>query len=161
MTSQDNAVIIKRTFSAPIERVWSMWTESEHFASWYGPQGASIPVAEMDVREGGKRKIGMQMQTPQGDMTMWMVGEYLTIDPPNLLVYTESLADADGNVMTPEQMGMPEGHPATTEVTVELAEVDGATEMTMTHAGVPADSPGAMGWNMAIDKMTAILEPAD
>ena len=156
MTNPDNAVVIERTFSAPIDRVWSMWTESDHFASWYGPQGATIPVAEMDVREGGKRKIGMQM----GDMTMWMVGEYLTVDPPNKLVYTEAMADADGNVMSPEQMGMPEGHPATTEVTVVLVEADGATQMTMTHAGVPADSPGAMGWNMALDKMTAILEPA-
>ncbi|NNE95651.1 MAG: SRPBCC domain-containing protein [Acidimicrobiales bacterium] len=158
MTSTDNAVTIERTFSAPIDKVWSMWAESEHFASWYGPQGATIPVAEMDVREGGTRKIGMQMQTPQGEMTMFFVGEYLAVEPPHRLVYTEAMADADGNVMSPEQMGMPEGHPETTEITVILAEVDGATQMTMTHAGVPADSPGAMGWNMAIDKLTALLE---
>ena len=25
--------------------------------------------------------------------------------------------------------------------------------MVMTHAGVPADSPGAAGWNMALDKL--------
>jgi hypothetical protein len=25
--------------------------------------------------------------------------------------------------------------------------------MVMTHAGIPADSPGAVGWTMAFDKM--------
>ncbi len=32
------------------------------------------------------------------------------------------------------------------------------TKMVVTHAGVPADSPGAAGWNMALDKLTALLE---
>ena len=50
-------------------------------------------------------------------------------------------------------MGMPEGTPATTEVTVQLEELDGRTKMVMTHAGVPADSPGAGGWAQAFEKM--------
>jgi len=25
----------------------------------------------------------------------------------------------------------------------------------MTHAGVPADSPGALGWNMALENLAA------
>jgi len=29
--------------------------------------------------------------------------------------------------------------------------------MVMTHAGIPADSPGAMGWNMALDKLESHL----
>jgi len=50
-----NSVVIERTLDAPVEMVWKLWTESEHFAAWYGPQGASIPTAEMDVRVGGTR----------------------------------------------------------------------------------------------------------
>ena len=48
---------------------------------------------------------------------------------------------------------MPQGHPATTEVTVELEDIGGCTTMVMTHAGVPAGSPGAAGWAMALDKL--------
>ena len=48
---------------------------------------------------------------------------------------------------------MPEGHPESTNVIVELEAVGATTKMTMTHEGVPADSPGAMGWNMAFDKL--------
>ena len=53
-----------------------MWTEPEHFRSWYGPDGATIPVAKMDVRVGGTRLVCMEMQTPNGAMQMWFTGEY-------------------------------------------------------------------------------------
>ncbi len=69
-------VQIERTFNAPIDLIWAMWTEAEHFANWYGPMGAKIPKAEMDVRIGGRRHIGMEMTTPNGDMQMFFVGEY-------------------------------------------------------------------------------------
>jgi hypothetical protein len=29
--------------------------------------------------------------------------------------------------------------------------------MVLTHVGIPAGSPGAVGWNMAFDKLAAIL----
>jgi hypothetical protein len=31
-------------------------------------------------------------------------------------------------------------------------------KMVMTHAGIPADSPGAAGWTMALDKLAAYVE---
>ena len=67
------------------------------------------------------------------------------------------MSDADGNVISPAEMGMPGDHPEVTEITVELSTVDAGTRMVMTHAGVPADSPGAAGWNMALDKLDAHL----
>ena len=137
-----------------------MWTESEHFAAWYGPTGATIPVAKMNVRVGGSRHICMAMETPNGPMQMWFVGEFLKIVANERLVYTEAMSVEDGNVISPAQMGMPEGHPETTQVIVELEPVDGKTKMTMTHIGVPADSPGASGWGMAFDKLNAYLSTA-
>jgi uncharacterized protein YndB with AHSA1/START domain len=148
-------VRIERTFNAPIDLIWAMWTEGEHFANWYGPMGATIPKAEMDVRVGGRRHIAMEMQTPNGAMQMFFVGEYREVSPKTRLVYTESMADADGNTMTAEQMGMPAGAQTETSIVVELEDLDGQTKMTMTHIGVPADSPGAQGWAMAINKMEA------
>ena len=157
MTENTQSVVIERTLPAPIELVWQMWTEAEHFAAWYGPMGASIPKADMDVSVGGGRFIGMEMEGPEGKMQMFFVGEYLEIDPPTRLVYTEGMADADGNELPPEAMGMPAGTPMSTRVIVELESRDGATHMVMTHEGVPADSPGAQGWMMAIDKLEARL----
>ncbi len=148
-----NDVRIERTFDAPADLIWAMWSEPDHFANWYGPMGATIPKAEMDVTVGGRRHIGMEMQTPNGPMQMFFVGEYREIEPTTRLVYTEAMADADGAPLTAEQMGMPAGTPMDTSVVVELEDLGGLTKMVMTHVGVPADSPGGQGWAMAIDKL--------
>lgn len=156
-TGTANSVVIERTVDAPRTLVWQMWTEAAHFQAWYGPEGASIPTAEMDVQVGGRRLICMEMQTPNGPMQMWMTGSYLEIDEPTRLVYTESMSDEHGNVKSAAEMGMPEGHPEVTEVVVELEDLGQRTKMVLTHVGVPADSPGAAGWNMALDKLEARL----
>jgi uncharacterized protein YndB with AHSA1/START domain len=155
--SQD-AVTIERSFGAPVELIWQMWTDPEHFAAWYGPDGATIPTAKMDVRVGGTRLVSMEVQTPDGPMRMWFTGEYREVVENQRLVYTESMSDENGNVLTPEELGMPAGHPTATEVRVELEEVGGRTKMVMTHSGVPGDSPGATGWTMAFDKLAAQVE---
>ena len=48
-----DAVVIERIFDVPVDLIWKMWTQPEHFKNWYGPNGMTIPVAEMDVRIGG------------------------------------------------------------------------------------------------------------
>ena len=150
-----DAVVIERNFDAPVDLIWQMWTDPDHFAAWYGPDGASIPVAKMDVRVGGTRLVSMEVTTPGGPMQMWFTGEYREVVENQRLVYTESMSDENGNVLSPADMGMPAGHPTTTEVRVELENVRGHTKMVMTHAGIPADSPGAAGWTMAFDKLAA------
>ena len=158
--TDSNDVRIERTFDAPIDLIWAMWTEAEHFAGWYGPTGATIPRAELDLRVGGRRHLTMQVETPGGPRQMFFVGEYREVDPRTRLVYTEGMADADGNAMTAEQMGMPPGTPMETSVVVELEDLGGRTRMVMTHVGVPADSPGGQGWQMAIDKLAARVAKA-
>jgi uncharacterized protein YndB with AHSA1/START domain len=152
------AVVIERIFDAPVEDVWQLWTDPEHFAAWYGPDGATIPVAKMDVRVGGARLVGMEVQTPNGSRRMWFTGNYREVVPHRRLVYTESMSDEDGRVLSPVELGMPEGYPVVTEVIVELEDHDGRTSMVLTHLGIPAGSPGAAGWIMALDKLVALIE---
>ena len=155
--TRSDAVVIDRELDAPVELVWRMWTEAEHFAAWYGPTGASVSVSRMEAVVGGSRLVCMSMQTPDGPMEMWLAGEFLEIVEHERLVYTESMADAEGNVKSAADMGMPDGHPMITEVTVELTADGDGTRLRLTHAGIPADSPGAMGWNMALDKLVTHL----
>ena len=61
--------------------------------------------------------------------------------------------DEDGTIISPQNLGMPAGHPDITEVIVELSEADGMTTMTMVHVGVPEGSAGDGGWNQAFDKL--------
>jgi len=151
-----DAVVIERTFAAPVEVIWGLWTNPERFKEWYGPDGASIPVAKMEVRVGGSRLVCMEMQTPQGPMQMWFTGTYLEVIENQRLVFTESMADEHGNLISPPDMGMPEGHPGTTEIRVELDKIGDDTKMVLTHIGIPKDSPGAAGWAMAFDKLATL-----
>jgi len=68
------------------------------------------------------------------------------------------MSDENGSVKSAADMGMPEGHPTTTEVRVELDAVGAGTRMILTHTGIPEDSPGAAGWRMAIAKLTDYLK---
>ena len=144
MTDTDgfpHAVVIERSFDAPVNLIWRMWTDPEHFKAWYGPAGAAVPVANMDVRVGGTRLVCIEVQTPDGPMRMWFTGEYREVIENKRLVYTESVADENGNVSSPADMGMPEAHPVTTEVCVELDDVGGRTRLVMTHLASPATPP--------------------
>jgi uncharacterized protein YndB with AHSA1/START domain len=156
--SPQDAVVIERSFDAPADLIWRMWTEPEHFKAWYGPDGAAVPVAKMDVRVGGSRLVCMEMDTPGGPTRMWLAGEYREVTVNKRLVYTEFMSDEDGNALPPSDLGIPDGHPATTEVAVELTDLGARTRMVLTHSGIPAGSPGAAGWAMALSKLAARAE---
>jgi uncharacterized protein YndB with AHSA1/START domain len=153
----EDSIELERVLDASIERVWRMWTDPACFASWYGPDGATVPDLEIDLRVGGVRRVCMEVATPAGPRRMWFVGEHLEVEPPRRLVYTEAMSDEHGEPLSPSGAGLPDDHPVTTEVVVELVEVDGSTRMQMTHRGLPVDSPGAAGWDMAFDKLAAEL----
>lgn len=53
MGSRNDEIIIARVFDAPRERIWQMWTEPEHVAKWWGPNGFTTTIEQMDVRPGG------------------------------------------------------------------------------------------------------------
>ena len=84
-------IVVERTFNAPIDIVWQLWTEAKHFKNWYGPKGFTVPISQLDVRVGGKRLFCMQ--SPDGEMKIWLTGEYTEITPKTRLAYTESMAD--------------------------------------------------------------------
>ena len=90
-------------------------------------------------------------------MKMWSTGEYTEVVPNKRLVYTDSMADENGNVVSPSAQGMDDTeYPTTTEVTVMLEDLGGRTKMVMTHAGVPAGA--ADGWEQAFTKMADHIE---
>jgi uncharacterized protein YndB with AHSA1/START domain len=156
-TAARDAVVIERTFDAPVRHIWQMWTVPEHFAAWYGPDGVTVLVCELDVRVGGRRLIRMDMPSPDGPRRMWFAGEFLDVLDNERLVYTDFPSDEDG---TPLAGTDAHGLTEVTEVRVDLADVAGHTRIVMTHAGIPSDSPGATGWAMALDKLAHLLGDA-
>jgi len=50
---------ISRTLKAPIALVWEVWTNPEHIAQWWGPNGFTNTIQQMDFKEGGEWKLTM------------------------------------------------------------------------------------------------------
>ncbi len=44
---------IERTFKAPPEKLWTLWTTKEGVESWWGPEGFTTTVHRLDLRPGG------------------------------------------------------------------------------------------------------------
>lgn len=80
----DREIVATRVFKAPRELVFRMWTEPEHVARWWGPNGFTTTIHEMDVRPRGVWRF--VMHGPDGrDYQNKIV--YVEVTPPERLVY--------------------------------------------------------------------------
>jgi uncharacterized protein YndB with AHSA1/START domain len=52
-STADREIILSRLFDAPRELVWEVWTDPNHVANWWGPNGFTSTIHEMDVRPSG------------------------------------------------------------------------------------------------------------
>ncbi len=109
----DREIVLSREYDAPRELVWRAYTEPAHVASWWGPNGFTNTVHEMEVRVGGRWRF--IMHGPDGT------------DYPNRIVYQE--------VVRPERLVFLHGEdvdddPGAFHVTVTFDDLDGRTRVT-------------------------------
>ena len=48
-----------RLLKAPVELVWEVWTNPEHIAKWWGPEGFTTTMHTMDLKSGGEWRLTM------------------------------------------------------------------------------------------------------
>ena len=142
--------VIKRRVAAPRERVFQAWTSAEQLQRWFFPStdGDAMPQAEVDLRVGGRYRISMY--APDGNITAMVGGTYYEVQPPEKLVFSWAWE-------------APRLELSETLVTVELHEVQGATEIIITHEHFPdpADHERpAIGWNCSLERLTQLIEGA-
>lgn len=100
-------LVITRVFDAPRELVWKAWTEPEHMMRWWGPKDFTCSHCEIDLSVGGKYLNCMR--GPAGtdfDRDYWSTGIYREIVQLKRIVYTDSFADENGNVVPATHYGM-------------------------------------------------------
>jgi len=136
---------LTRIFDAPRALVWRAWTDPAHLAAWWGPQGFTNPVCELDLRPGGLMRI--VMRTPDGQ-NYPMRGEFVEIAPPERLVFRNFAVDAEDKPLID---GL---------TTVVFIERDGKTELRLHTRGkalVPFAKPWlqgmGQGWTQSIDRL--------
>ena len=86
--------VISRTFNAPRDLVWKVWTDPNHISQWLSPGGGKISVSKMEFRPGGI--FHYCMKAPDGS-DMWGKWEFREIKAPERLVLINCFSDAEGN----------------------------------------------------------------
>ena len=158
MTKQ---IEVTRTFNAPVEMVWRIWTDPELVKRWWGPKHFTSPVARLDFREGGKSLVSMKAPTEMGGREFYSIWLYVKIIPLQTIEFIQSLSDEDGNKTDPTKVGMPSDFPIDIRTVVTFKEVAGnKTEMTVTeYADFGTISNFAqIGLEQSMDKMVAIFD---
>ena len=154
-------LVVTRIIDAPLELVWQSWTQPEHVRRWWGPKDYTSPTCTLDLRVGGKFVFCMRAPAEQGGQDSYTAGVYQRIVPMQLLEFTQTLADKDGNKIDPAEIGMPPDFPKEMRTKVEFKAKGGMTELTVTIQGF---SSGQMyvyalaGWHQSIDKLAESLK---
>jgi len=91
--SLDREIVLVRVLDAPCDAVFAAWTDAEAFCEWFGPDGYSCTVQEMDVRPGGRAHFSMI--APDGTVLSGRF-DYLDVVPGERLVMDHG-SDADGD----------------------------------------------------------------
>ncbi len=144
--SENITLQIKRVIKAKRHKVFEAWTKPELIKKWYAPGAMVVPSASVDLKVGGEYRVEMK-----GDMGGEVVnptagGTYQKIIP------NESISFTWGWIGDPTPQ---------TLVTVTFKDVDGGTEVTLTHerfADVAARDKHQHGWMGCLENLVKYLE---
>ncbi len=155
--------VIARTFDAPIDTMWAMWTTPEHFAKWLPPTGFTMQFLRVDIRSGGDSFYAMT----NGTFTMYGRAEYETVERPDRLEYTQVFTDEHENVTRHPaaptwpakmrtQVSLVAESATSTRVTVRWS-VEGSATPEEIATFVSGRAGMTMGWTGSFDKLEAVL----
>ncbi len=137
---------VRRTIAAPREVVFRAWTEPEMLMKWWRVDaGWSTPIAEVDLRVGGRYRLGML--EPDKDGPYVVGGVYREVTPPDRLVFTWAWEGP--------------GSAEETLVTVEFLDLGGTTEVVLTHQNFADQNmrdEHQKGWGGCLAQLAYLVE---
>jgi uncharacterized protein YndB with AHSA1/START domain len=156
--------VINRALDAPIARVFEMWANPEHLAKWLPPPGTTMRFLRSEIAAG--KSTLFVMAGSHG--AMQVRAEYLAIDPPRRIVYTqqfvderEQLAPAPGAQTRPTTLLttvlFTEETPDKTRVTV-TSEPNGEVTSAEVEAFIRERAGMTLGWTNSFDALEALVQ---
>lgn len=150
VVTSEQELVLTRTFDAPRELVFAAYSSCEHLSNWWGPRAWPMVECTMDFHVGGVWHYCLRGPN-EGDES-WGRAVFNEIVEPKRIAYVDAFSDPEGNV----KEGMPQ-----TQSSVELADVDGRTRLTL-RAEYPssADLEKVLEMGM-VDGLTETLDRLD
>src|SRR2546423_12079236 len=96
-------LVVTHLFNAPLSLIWRAWSDPEYVMQWWGPEGFTSPLAQIDFHEGATSLVCMSSPEYGDHYSTW---RYEKIVPMQRIEYIHNLADKDGNPVDPVKMGM-------------------------------------------------------
>jgi uncharacterized protein YndB with AHSA1/START domain len=133
--AQADALDLSRIIDAPRALVFEVWTQTEHFAQWFGPNDVTVPFCRIEPRVGGLLHFCHRL----GDMEVWLKGTYREFVAPERLVFDLTFVDTQGR---PAAHPMIPDWPVGTIIrtTVTFADIGGRTEFKGRQVLLPAEA---------------------
>lgn len=146
----DRELVLTRVFNAPRALVFAAWTQVEHLRHWWGPEGFTNPVCELEARVGGSLRI--VMRAPNG-AEYPMTGTVVELAEPEIFAFDFSVPNELGESIF-------EGRN-----TITFADEVGKTRVTV-EAKITRTTPDAgqylagmeIGWNQSLDRLAAFVQ---
>jgi len=139
---------LTRQFDAAPERVFAFVSQTEHLLKWWGPEGMTVPVHELDLSRPGP--WFSEMHAPDGKVYK-VSGQVTEVDPPNSLSFTWAWHDENDEP----------GHES--HVRFELTPKDGGTQFTLVHANLADEQSRAShedGWTSTLRRLERLCADA-
>jgi uncharacterized protein YndB with AHSA1/START domain len=145
---------ISRHIRAPREKIFQALVDADALRKWKVPDGMTMQIHEFEGREGGRLRISLTYTEPtaKGKSTAHTDtyrGYFKTIVPNEKIVEVDEFETTD-----PMLRGA-------MTITMTLSDVAGGTMLTAVHDGLPDGVPvrdNQTGWQMALDKLAALVE---
>ena len=150
-------ITLERTYDATPEELWEMWTTKEGIESWWGPDGFTVTVHEIDLRPGGTLFYSMTAtDAPQIEfmkqsgmpLTTSLRMTFTDVQPNKRLAY-KHLGDF-----------MPGVEPYEIAHVIEFFPVNGSTRMTLTIDRMHDEHWTTMavrGWENEMEKLAKAI----
>ncbi len=162
--SDEDRFFINRSFDAPLDTMFDMWTDPRHFSKWLPPATMSMKFIRADLKPGGSSFYEMN---GEDGMKMYGVVKYIEITKPNRLVYTQQFTDENEKLarhpMSPTwpatmltTVTLTEEDPNRTRVTVQW-EVHGDATQAERDTFHAAKAGMTQGWTGSFDKLDETL----
>lgn len=94
---EQRTLTVRRTFEAPLSKVWAAWTQKELLEKWWAPAPWKAVSKAFEFREGGRWHY--YMEGPEGERH-WCLVDYVSIETPKRFTAHDAFCDENANINT-------------------------------------------------------------
>lgn len=95
-------ITFTRMLRAPVDLAFRMWTQTEHVARWFAPQGFTVARCRIDARVGGTWELLMRANDEIAELVGRehpVSGEFKELQRPTRLAFSNNALDAKGRTI--------------------------------------------------------------